>query len=59
MRGALVGGSAFYAWWKAFRNLREVIQAAENRHLKMYACRLEKFTKAGGMRDWYKNPKGG
>ena len=59
MRGALAGGSVFYAWWKAFRKLREVIQAAEDRNLKMYACRLEEFTKAGDMRGWYENPKDG
>ena len=57
MRGALAGGSALNAWWKAFRKLREVIQTAENRHLKMYACRLEEFTKAADIRGWYEHPK--
>ena len=59
MRGALASDSAFYAWWKGFRKLREVIQAAEGRHLKMYACRLEEFTKAGDMRGWCEHFKGG
>ena len=58
MRGALVGGSVFYAWWKALK-LRVVIQTAEDRHLKMYACRFEEFTKAGDMRGWYEHLKGG
>ena len=59
MRGALTGGSAFCAWWKARRKLREVIQTAEDRYLRMYACRPEEFTKAGGIRDWYEHSKGG
>ena len=34
-------------------------EEAEGRHLKMYVCRLEEFTKAGDMRGWYEHLKGG
>ena len=37
MHGTLAGGSAFRALRKACRNLRETIQAAEDRYLEMYA----------------------
>ena len=57
VRGALAGGSAFCALWEACRKLREVIQTAEDRYLKLYACRLEEFTKAGDVRGWYEHPK--
>ena len=59
MRGALAGGSAFCALWKAYKKLREIMQAAEYRYLEVYACKLEKFTKAGDMRGWYGHPKDG
>ena len=58
VRGALAGGSAFRALRKAYKKLREVMQAAEDRYLDMYACELEDFTKAGGMKGWYEYLKG-
>ena len=59
MHGSLAGGPAFRALRKAYRNLREIVQAAEDRYLEMYACELEEFTLAGGMRSWYGHLKGG
>ena len=59
MRGGLDGGSAFRALQKACRNLREVMQAAEDRYLEVYACERGEFTKAGGMKGWCGHPKGG
>ena len=56
---ALAGGSAFRALRKACRKLREVMQAAEDRYLEVYAYELEKFTLAGDMRGWYGHLKGG
>ena len=58
VRGALAGGSALRALRKAYRNLREVIQAAEDRYLEVYACELEKFTKVGDVKGWYGHLKG-
>ena len=57
--GALAGASAFCALRKACRKLRKVMQAAEDRYLKVNACEREEFTKAGGMKDWYGHLKGG
>ena len=59
VHGTLAGGSAFRALWEACRKLREIMQAAENRYLEMYACELEEFTLAGDMRGWYEHLKGG
>ena len=59
VRGALAGGSAFCALRKACRKLREVMQAAEDRYMEMYACELEKFTKARDMKGWHGHLKGG
>ena len=39
--------------------LSEIMQAAEHRYLEVYACELEKFTKAGDMKGWYEDLKGG
>ena len=47
VHGTLVGGSAFRAFRKAFRKLRETIRAAEDRYLEVYACELEEFIVAG------------
>ena len=44
---------------KACKNLREVIQAAEDRYLEVYACERGEFTKAGGMKGWCGHPNGG
>ena len=59
VRGALAGGSTFRALRKAYNKLSEVMQAAEDRYLEVYACEIEKFTKAGDMKGWYGHPKGG
>ena len=59
MRGALAGDSAFCALRKVCRNLREVMQAAEDRYMEMYTCKLKKSAKAGDMKGWYGNLKGG
>ena len=56
---ALAGGSAFRALRKACRKLREVMQAAEDRYLEVYACELEEVTLAGDMRGWYGHLIGG
>ena len=58
VRGALAGGFAFRALQKTRRSLRKVIQAAEDRYLEVYACKLEEFTKAGYMKGWYGHLKG-
>ena len=58
-RLGLAGGSAFRALQKACRKLREVMQAAEDRHLEVYACKVEEFTLAGDIRGWYEHLKGG
>ena len=59
VRGALIGSSAFRALQKAYRKLRKVRQAAEDRYLEVCACKLEKFTKTRDMRVWYGDLKGG
>ena len=60
MHGTLAGGgSAFRALRKACKKLREIIQAAEDRNLEVYACELEEFILAGDIRGWYGNLKGG
>ena len=43
VRGALAVGSSFRAFWKACKNLREIIQAVG----KVYVCELEEFIKLG------------
>ena len=50
MHGTLAGGSAFRALRKACKKLREIMQAAEDRYLEMYASELEEFTLAGDIR---------
>ena len=57
--GTLAGGSAFRALRKACRKLREIMQAAEDRYLEVYACELEKFVVAGDVRGWFRHLKGG
>ena len=52
VHGALAGGSSFCALLKACRKLRDM-QVAKGRYLEVYACELEEFTLAGGMRGWY------
>ena len=59
MHGTLVGGSAFRALRKACRKLREIMQAAEDRYLEVYACELEESIVAGGVKGWYGHLKGG
>ena len=59
VHGALAGDSAFCALRKVCRKLRDIMQAAEGRYLEVYACELEEFTLAGGMRGWYGHLKGG
>ena len=59
MHGTLAGGSALRALRKACRKLREIIQAAEDRYLEVYACKLEEFIVAGDVRGWYGHLKGG
>ena len=49
VHGTLAGGSAFRALRKAYRKLRETIQAAEYRYLEVYACELEEFIAAGDL----------
>ena len=41
------------------QKLREMIQAAEDRYLEVYACKLEEFIVAGDVRGWYGHLKGG
>ena len=59
VHGTLAGGSAFRALRKAWKKLRDVIQAAENRYLEAFACELEEFIVAGDLRGWYGHLKGG
>ena len=59
VHGTLVGGSAFRVLRKACRKLREIMQAAEDRYLEVYACELEEFIVAGDVRGWYGHLKGG
>ena len=39
------------------QNLREVVQAAENAYLDVYAGELEEFAKVRDMRGWYRHLK--
>ena len=59
VHGTLAGGSAIRALRKACKKLREVIQAAEDRYLEVFACELEEFIVAGDLRGWYGHLKGG
>ena len=59
LHGTLAGGSAFRALRKACKKLREIIQAAENRYLEVFACKLEEFIVAGDLRGWQGHLKGG
>ena len=59
VHGTLAGDSAFRALWVSCRKLRETMQAAEDRYLEMYACKLEEFIVAGDVRGWYGYFKGG
>ena len=59
VHGTLAGGSAFRALRKACRKLSEIMQAAEDRQLEVYACELEEFIVAGDVRGWYVHLKGG
>ena len=58
MHGTLAGGCAFRASQKASKNLREIIQAAEDRYLEVFACELEEFIVVGDLRGWYGHLKG-
>ena len=49
----MAGGSAFRTLRKACGKLRDVMQAAQNRYLEVYACAFEGTTKAGDMKCWY------
>ena len=59
VHGTLAGGSAFRALRTACKKLRDVIQAAEDRYLEVFACELEEFIAAGDLRGWYGHLKGG
>ena len=59
VHGTLAGGSAFRALRKACRKFRAIMQAADDRYLEVYACKLEEFTLAGDIRGWYGHLKGG
>ena len=59
VHGTLAGGSAFRALRKACKKLREIIQAAEDRYLEVFACELEEFIVAGDLRGWHGHLKGG
>ena len=59
VHGTLTGGSAFRALRKACKKLREIIQAAEDRYLEVFACELEEFIVTGDLRGWYGHLKGG
>ena len=41
------------------KKLREIIQAAEDRYLEVFACELEEFIVAGDLRGWHGHLKGG
>ena len=58
VHGTLAGGSAFRALRKACRKQTEIMQAAEDRYLGVYACELEEFLVAGDVRGWYGHLKG-
>ena len=57
--GTLAGGSAFRALRIACKKLREIIQAAEDRYLEVFACELEEFIVAGDLRGSHGHLKGG
>ena len=59
VHGTLAGGSAFRALRKACKKFREIIQAAEDRYLEVFACELEDFIVAGDLRGWHGHLKGG
>ena len=59
MRGALAVGSAFRAFRKACKKVREIIHAVEDWYLEVYVCQLDEFLKAGDMKEWYGHLKGG
>ena len=59
VHGTLAGGSAFRALRKACKKLGEIIQAAEDRYLEVFACELEEFIVAGDLRGWHGHLKGG
>ena len=59
VHGTLAGGSAFRALRKVCSKLREIMQAAKDRYLEVYACEVEEFTLAGDVRGWYGHLKGG
>ena len=59
MHGTLAGGSVFRALLKACRKLREIIQAAEDRYLEVYAYELDEFIVTEDVRGWYGHLKGG
>ena len=59
VHGTLAGGSAFRALRTACKKLRDVIQAAEDRYLELFACELEEFIAAGDLRGWYGHLQGG
>ena len=56
MHGTLAGGSAFRVVRKACRKLKEIMQAAEDGCVEVYACRLEEFTLAGDTQCCRKTP---
>ena len=59
VHGTLARGPAFRALRKACKKLREIIQAAEDRYLEVFACELEEFIVAGDLRGWHGHLKGG
>ena len=59
VHGTLAGGSAFRALRKACKKFGEIIQAAEDRYLEVFACELEEFIVAGDVRGWHGHLKGG
>ena len=59
MHGALPGDSAFRTLRKACTKLKEVMQAAEDRYLEVYAGELEEFTLVEDTKGWYGHLKGG
>ena len=59
VHGTLAGGSAFRAMRKACKKLREIMQAAEDRYLEVYAGELKESISTGDIRGWYERLKGG
>ena len=59
VHGTLAGGSAYRALRKAYKKLREIIQAAEDRYLEVFACEFEELIVAGDSRGWHGHLKGG